>query len=136
MNSNSINNYNKVKKGHIEIGGKSFFARSSWEANVAAYLEFLKTNQEIKEWEHEPETFWFEKIKRGVRSYLPDFRVTKNDETIYFLEVKGWMDSKSKTKIKRMGLYHPNVILDVIDSKRYTAIKRSSAVIKNWGLLG
>jgi predicted nuclease of restriction endonuclease-like RecB superfamily len=135
IKNNSVNNYNRVKRGFIEIGGKKFFARSSWEANIAAYLEFLKTNLEIKEWQHEPETFWFEKIKRGVRSYLPDFKITKNDETIYFLEVKGWMDDKSKTKIKRMALYYPNVTLDIIDQKRYKDIKRSSSVIKNWGLL-
>jgi hypothetical protein len=100
----SGNNYNRVKRGTIEIGGKTFFARSSWEANIAAYLQFLKEHNEILDWEHEPETFWFEKIKRGVRSYLPDFKVTKNDGSFYFAEVKGWMDDKSKTKIKRMAI--------------------------------
>ena len=41
-------------------------------------LEWLKKNKQIKKWEHEPETFWFEGIMRGCRSYLPDFRVTEH----------------------------------------------------------
>ena len=135
MKSNSVNNYNRVKRGTVDIGGKVFFARSSWECNVAAYLNFLKLNKEILDWEHEPETFWFEKIKRGVRSYLPDFKITKRDGSFYFLEVKGWMDSKSATKIKRMALYYPNIELQVISSKRYNEIKKNSAIIKQWGLL-
>lgn len=135
MKSNSVNNYNRVKRGNVTIGGKSFFARSSWECNIAAYLEFLKSKNEIKEWEHEVQTFWFEKIKRGVRSYLPDFKVTNNDGSFYFLEVKGWMDDKSKTKIKRMKLYYPEIRLEVIDSEVYRSIKKWSSVIKDWGLL-
>lgn len=135
LKENSVNNYNRVKRGMVTIGGKTFFARSSWECNIGAYLEFLKSKGEIKEWEHEVETFWFEKIKRGVRSYLPDFKVTNKDGSTYLLEVKGWMDSKSLTKIKRMKLYHPNIRLEVIDNDVYKSIKKWSGVIKDWGLL-
>ena len=127
--------YSKSKKGTISIGGNIFFARSSWEANIAAYLEFLKQNKEIAAWEHEPETFWFHAIKRGVRSYLPDFRITNNDGSIYYIEVKGWMDNKSKTKLKRMSKYYPDVVLELIDSKRYNAISKNKGVIPNWGML-
>lgn len=135
LKENSVNNYNRVKRGMVKIGGKTFFARSSWECNIGAYLEFLKSKGEIKEWEHEVETFWFEKIKRGVRSYLPDFKVTNKDGSTYFLEVKGWMDKKSITKIKRMKLYYPQIRLEVIDQDVYKDIKRWSSVIKDWGLL-
>src|SRR5687768_3513242 len=89
------------------IGGIRKYFRSRWEANYARYLEWLKTNGEIVSWTHEPKTFWFEKIKRGTRSYLPDFCVIeKNGKEVYY-EVKGYMDSKSKTKIKRMAKYYP-----------------------------
>ena len=135
MKSNSINNYNRVKKGMVTIGGKTFFARSSWECNIAAYLEFLKAKKQIKDWEHETDTFWFEKIKRGVRSYLPDYKVTNNDDTIYYLEVKGQMDKKSKTKLDRMKLYYPNIKLEVIDNEVYKSIKKWKSIIKDWGLL-
>lgn len=117
----------------VEINGIKFFARSRWEANYAHYLEWLRIKGIIAKWEHEPETFWFDKIKRGVVSYLPDFRVTMPNGVIEYHEVKGWMDSRSKTKIKRMKIYHPAVHLEVIDSKRYKALERQmKSIVPNW----
>lgn len=104
------------KSGWREIGGRRIYARSRWEANYGRYLEWLKVNGQIKEWEHEPETFWFEGVKRGTVSYLPDFRITENNGTICFHEVKGWFDERSKTKIKRMAKYHPSVLLVIISA--------------------
>jgi len=116
-----------------EIEGIRFFARSKWESNYAYYLQWRKDIGEILKWEHEPETFWFKGIKRGVVSYLPDFRVTMKDGSIEYHEVKGWMDSKSKTKIKRMAKYHPLIKLDVIDSKRYNALNRQvKGMVNGW----
>lgn len=135
LKENRITNYSRTKSGFVEVGGKRIFARSSWEANVSAYFEFLKVNGNIKDWEHEPETFWFLQIKRGVRSYRPDFKITNSDSTFYYVEVKGWMDDKSKTKIKRFAKYYPEFKLDVIDLKRYNEIKSKSGFIPNWGLL-
>ena len=56
------------KAGWREIAGRRIYFRSRWEANYARYLQWLKDRGEIVDWEYEPETFWFEKIKRGVRS--------------------------------------------------------------------
>jgi hypothetical protein len=116
-----------------EIGGKRKFYRSRWEANYARYLEFQKNQGLIKDWSHEPETFWFEGIKRGCVSYLPDFRVTNNDGSTEYHEVKGWMDAASKTKIKRMAKYHPSVVLKVFDGKWYSKNSRTlSNIIEGW----
>lgn len=104
------------KSGWREVSGKKLYARSRWEANYARYLQFLKQAGQVSEWEHEPETFWFDNIKRGCRSYLPDFRVTLPDGAVEYHECKGWMDARSKTKIKRMAKYHPAVVLVVRDS--------------------
>ena len=121
------------KAGWRVVGGKRFYARSKWEANFARYLEWLKQRSEIEEWEHEAQVFWFLSIKRGVRSYLPDFRVTELNGVVVFFEVKGWMDPKSKTKIKRMAKYHPTVKLTVINSKQYVSIAASvSGMIPGW----
>lgn len=121
------------KAGWREIGGKKKYFRSRWEANYARYLEYLKKHKEIKEWDHEPETFWFDGIKRGCRSYLPDFRVTLNNGEVEFYEVKGWMDDRSKTKIKRMAKYHPDIKLIVIQEKEYNFIKKAvSPLIPDW----
>lgn len=135
LKNNPTSVYSRVRSKSIEIGGQKFFARSSWEANIAAYFEFLKCNGNIKDWEHEPETFWFLKIMRGVRSYKPDFRITNNDGSKYFVEVKGWMDSKSKTKLARFKKYYPELKLELIDEKRYKEIKSKSGLIPNWGML-
>lgn len=121
------------KSGWRIIGGKKKFYRSRWEANYARYLEFIREQGLIAKWEHEPETFWFEKIKRGTRSYLPDFRVTRLDGSIYYVEVKGYMDDRSKTKLKRMKKYHPTVELELVPAKAYKALaKTASKLIKNW----
>lgn len=98
-----------------EIGGRRIFFRSNWEYKYAKYLQFLKENGPIKEWEHEPKTFWFEEIKRGTRSYLPDFKVTLPCGAHYWVEVKGYFDKKSLTKIKRFRKYYPQEQLVVID---------------------
>lgn len=121
------------KSAWVTVGGQRFYARSRWEANYARYLEFQKEHGLISAWEHEPETFWFEKIKRGVRSYLPDFKVTQASGAIEYHEVKGWMDSRSKTKIKRMKKYFPSVVLVVIDSARYRTLSQQlKSIIPGW----
>lgn len=121
------------KAGWRDIGGKRCYFRSRWEANYARYLDFLKRNNQISDWEHEPDTFWFEEVKRGVRSYLPDFKVYNIDETHEYHEVKGWMDAKSKTKLKRMAKYHPSIKMVLIDGPVYKSIAKSArTLIKGW----
>ena len=116
------------KQDWAEIGGKRNFYRSRWEYRYALYLEFMKKHKHIIEWEHEPKTFWFEGMKRGTNNYKPDFRVvfpSGNDE---WIEVKGYMDSKSATKMKRMAKYHPDVKLRVIGKEWF---KQNGGKLKN-----
>lgn len=116
------NNYSRTKGGtRADIGPIHF--RSSWEANYARYLNLLLKMKVIEAWEYEPETFWFLKIMRGVRSYRPDFLVQyKGEAKPVYVEVKGWMDPKSKTKIARFRKYYPQHKLEVVDQKQYNAI--------------
>lgn len=132
-NNPPTNPYSRAKRGRrSDLGGKFF--KSRWEANFARYLNFLKASGNILSWEYEPIRFDFEKIKRGTRSYLPDFAVMdKVDSEPYFYEVKGWMDKKSATRLKRMGLYHPKVRLIIIGAKEYKEIEiKLGKVIPNW----
>lgn len=124
--------YQRVVKGWRTIGGKRHYFRSQWEMNVACYLEFIKNQGQITDWEYEPETFWFHRISRGIRSYCPDFRLHYPDGRIIYWEVKGFMDSKSRTKIKRMRKYYPQEVLEVVDAKRYRRLQRSAAMIPGW----
>jgi hypothetical protein len=117
----------------IICGGKRLFARSLWEANYARYLEWQKVQGLILDWEHEPKTFWFENIRRGVRSYLPDFKVTMKNGSHEWHEVKGWMDARSKTKIKRMAKYYPAEALRVLDGNWFRdANRKLSGIVPDW----
>lgn len=130
---NSARSRGAWKAGWREIGEKRNYYRSRWEANYARYLEWLKSRGEIKDWQHEPETFWFDAIKRGVRSYLPDFRVWENEGTSRLHEVKGWMDARSKTTLKRMAKYHPQETIILIRERDYNAIARKvGGMIEGW----
>ena len=125
------NIYSSAKGGtRTDLG---FYVRSRWEANVARYLKYLQEKGSIYKWEYEPDTFWFEGIKRGTRSYTPDFKIwEKSDSKPYYWEVKGYMDPKSKTRLKRMEKYHPEVKIHLIMQKEYSSITKYSALIKNW----
>jgi hypothetical protein len=116
-------NYSHIENGWVTVGGKSYFFRSKWEMNYANYLEWLLGNGAIESWEYEVDTFWFEKIKRGVRSYTPDFKVTKKG-LIEYHEVKGYMNAKSITKLNRMRIYYPEVKMVLIDEPVYKSLKK------------
>lgn len=106
------------KQFWVTIADKQpIYFRSSWEYYYALFLEKLKQERKILEWEHEPQCFWFDNIKRGTKSYLPDFRITHLNNSIEYVETKGYLDSKSKTKMKRMGIYHPDVKIRLVDKE-------------------
>jgi len=118
-----IKRFENIQRGYYLVGGKQRFFRSKWEANVALYLNFLVKQKEIKNWEYEPTSFLFEKIKSGTRLYRPDFKVFKNDNSFEFWEVKGWMDSRSLTKLKRMKKYYPAIKIILIEKDTYYDIR-------------
>jgi hypothetical protein len=125
-----MNGVNHLRKNATWKAGKSedlgdIYFRSSWERNYARYLNFLITKNLVKSWTFEKKIFWFEKIKRGCVSYKPDFEVIMPDGEIQYHEVKGWMDDKSLTKIKRMRIYHPKVKLIVIDKPAYKELAKN-----------
>jgi hypothetical protein len=126
------------RQGHTRCKGgrradlENAFFRSSWEANYARYLNWLISLGEIVGWEYEAETFEFP-VKRGNRTYTPDFRVTNQDASIEYHEVKGWMDDDSRVKLDRMRRYYPDKKLIVIGEDSYRAIKRQvGGLIANW----
>jgi hypothetical protein len=113
-----MNKFEKTTRVHNagwrEIAGRKIYFRSKWEANYSRYLQWCKEQGHILDWEHEPKTFWFESIKRGVRSYLPDFKIWPTTGETYWVEVKGWLDPKSATKLKRMAKYYPHEKIELI----------------------
>lgn len=109
------------------------YFRSRWEANYARYLRWLVQQGEIKSWKFEPDEFEFVPIKRGTRFYKPDFKITENDDTVVYHEIKGYMDAKSQTQLDRMARYHPTVKVVVIDGHCYRDIqKKVGYLIPEW----
>lgn len=122
-----------AKAGWAEIGGKRHYYRSLAEKRFALYLEWLKKQKLVREWEHEPKTFWFEGIKRGCVSYKPDFKVHYALGEIIWHEVKGYMDAKSKTKIKRFRKYFPDETLIVNDGEWFRVNSRKlRGLVPGW----
>jgi len=121
----TVNSYSRCRGGFREDLNQYF--RSSWEANIARYLNFLH----IK-WEYEPKRFNFEEIDSGVLSYMPDFYLSELD---IWIEVKGWMDEKSKTRFKYFEKFYPeeNNKLILIERKRYNEIEKEfKYIVSNW----
>ena len=104
-----------TKKGWYTSGDRKYFLKSSWELSYAQFLDKELADGKIVQWEYEPDTFWFERIKRGIRSYTPDFKVKHLNGKVEYHEVKGYLDSKSKTKLNRMRIYHPDIEMKLID---------------------
>lgn len=127
---NITNAYSRAKRGKRDDLGGMFF-RSAWEANYARYLDWLQQRGEIQRWQYEPETFVFHGVTRGVLTYTPDFKVYEGGGHV-FHEVKGWMDAKSKAKLKRMADHYPSERIIVIGPPEYRSIAKWSGLIPMW----
>ena len=92
----SGNAYRYTKTGYREDIGMS--VRSSWEANLVRVLNLYKI-----QFDFEPTVFSFP-VKRGTKGYTPDFFLKRNGD---WIEVKGYLDDKSKIKLKRFKRYYP-----------------------------
>lgn len=128
----SANAFSRCKGGRRADLGDRYF-RSAWEANYARYLNWLQRRGQIKDWQYEPQTFVFHGVIRGALTYTPDFLIIENNESESFHEVKGWMTSKSKTKLNRMAKYYPSVRIVLIGEKEYREIENKvGRLIEGW----
>ena len=129
-----------AKAAWATIGGEKRYYRSRWERNYARYLEWLKQQGEIRCWKYEPKTFWFKPNKElglkgitcGVTNYTPDFRVVEKSGDVEYREVKGWLDPKSKTKLRRMAQYFPDIKIVVIGKDSIKAVTKWARLIPGW----
>lgn len=96
------------------VGGKKCYFRSKLEYHWALYLEFLKTNDEIIEWDYEPKIFYFPDEKTAPVQYRPDFRVVEKINGVVWHETKGHHDGKTNKKFQRMAKHYPDVIMDLV----------------------
>lgn len=110
------------------------YVRSSWEANYCRYLLWLQRAGAIAAWAYEPPGLeYLFPVKRGpARFYRPDFLVTLPDGRTELHEVKGYMDSVSRTKLKRMQRYYPEIMVKLITSEEYKAIRELGRGLPHW----
>ena len=110
------NAYKNTRSGYRKDLGLNL--RSNWEANFARLLNAYEI-----EFDFEPTTFSFP-VKRGTKGYIPDFYIQDSSE---WVELKGYLDEKSKIKLKRFKRYYED------DFKRLTfIISKYSNAAKNF----
>ena len=67
-----------------------------------------------------------------MRSYTPDFKVWNSDHSFYYVEVKGWMDEKSKEKIALLKKYYPHIDLRIVGKKEYRDLAKQKNKFPYW----
>lgn len=94
----------KAKRGKREDIHPKYVFRSATEANFARILDLEKVK-----WKFEERVFTFTGYERKPFQYIPDFEVTKGTRRFKkgWYEVKGYMDSKSRSKLKRFRIVYP-----------------------------
>ena len=130
-----ISGYKSNVSGWRTIGEHEHYFRSLWEINYAITLQWYKKTGQIGDWEFEPCLFKFPKdaYQASPFQYLPDFKVTENNGSHAWHEVKGYMDAASKKKIKRFNKHYPKEKLIIIDSKWFAdARKKQINVLLDW----
>lgn len=78
-----IRQFNNVRVRAF-LNDKQYSFRSKLEYRFALCLEAWKKLGAVEFWEYETRTFWFDGIKRGTVSYMPDFYVVEKDGTEIF----------------------------------------------------
>lgn len=107
-NKTFANGHSRGKGGYRKDIG--IYVRSKWEANFARILSYLNVL-----YSYEPKSY----ILSDGTQYTPDF-ITKNGRVI---EIKGWMDKRSKKKIDLFKSEYPNEIFILIDNEKYKKLK-------------
>jgi hypothetical protein len=103
---------------HIEF-------RSSWEANTARILNYLK----IK-WSYEPQRFWLS----NSMSYLPDFRLeSDNPWGVKWIEIKGLWNKHDRAKLRLFMTMYPKETIKIITRVEYQKLtKQYKSLIPEW----
>lgn len=112
------------------IDGKDYTFKSTWEVEIAKRLQILLDNGTICWWGYESKHFDFQDMKRGIRSYCPDFEVELIDKTHLYIEVKGWKIPKSMKRIEMFKERYPKVKFYLIDEKEYGKIISESDYLR------
>jgi hypothetical protein len=98
------NQYGKGRGYLTKYNGTNF--RSSWEAEVAKYLD----NKKI-DWKYEEREFEISETE----SYRPDFFIYLNNTFIKLIEVKGFFREENKRKFEKFKIKYPHIKVELWD---------------------
>jgi hypothetical protein len=85
------------------------------EANYFRILNEQEHRKMIRSFEHQPKAFDFSQHKtHGTTRYRPDFWVQMPDKSVWYIETKGRMDSKSITKLRLVKKHLPEVRMRIV----------------------
>ena len=120
-------------RGRRTIGGVERNFPNRWEANYCRYLHWLAEHDEIAGYEYQPAYFTFP-IEHGITRYRPDFFVIAfGCDGDYYVEIKGYMDAASKTKMNRMKKYYPDITVKVVTNSDMAKLNRTVGhLIEGW----
>ena len=104
------------------FSGKEIHFRSTAEYRYALTLQLRLIAGDIREWQYEPRFFEFP-VKHGTTRYKPDFLIIEKDGSETWVEIKGYLQPKDRTKMNRMKKYYPDVRLHLLSSKDFTNIQ-------------
>ncbi|MFW6233491.1 MAG: hypothetical protein ACOC3Z_02410 [Nanoarchaeota archaeon] len=102
------------KEGNNYIAGgttkwykyKDIKVQGTYELRTCKILDDWKEKNKIKNWEYTNDRFEYIGLDNKKHNYLIDFKIFKNNDDFYYLEVKGWEKPNDKLKwdsVKKQG---------------------------------
>ncbi len=85
---------------------KNIKVQGTYELRVCKILDKLKNNKTIKEWEYTNDRYSYVGLDNSIHSYILDFKVFKNDNSFYYIEVKGYERPSDQLKwnaVRQLG---------------------------------
>lgn len=98
-------NYSKTRKGIRPDVHHKYSFKSATEANFARILNYIGCR-----WQYEERAFTFDGYKTKPHVYIMDFQITSGgtkELPVGFYEIKGFMTSASRQKLRRYKKHHP-----------------------------
>lgn len=106
-----------VKPGYYDAelrpctkGNGVYYFQSKGDLECARGLELQRKAGLILKWEYQPAAWDFlkraDKILRAHTQYRPDF-IVYTDRKTYWIEVKGYLNARGRTVLKRAVKYYP-----------------------------
>lgn len=103
---------NKYKAKRTVYNGVTYHSKK--EANYAFKLDCLIQTGEVKGVERQVRMPLHAVGGKKVGYYVVDFKVTRNDDTVYYVEVKGYATQLWKWKARHFKLEYPKLELIVV----------------------